>query len=249
MNYKVITGKDRPDLIEISKDIINNAWPEFMFSAGCVIKYWNDIYKRYPQFQFVLVEPKSDKILAVGNSFPLAWEEDLEKLPSGGLDWALEKAHEDIRIGRKPTVQCAFQIIIAQDLLGMGLSSRVVELMSKIGKENGFNKLIAPVRPNKKSVYPLTPMESYIEWKNDDNLPFDAWLRVHARLKARIIKVCSKSMYIEGTVADWEKWTGMRFPQSGSYIIPKALVPVEFDIEKDKGVYIEPNVWMAHELA
>jgi hypothetical protein len=40
----------------------------------------------------------------------------------------------------------------------------------------------------------------------------------------------------------------MKFPQSGLYIIPGALVSIEMDVEKDEGVYIEPNVWMVHPL-
>jgi hypothetical protein len=36
----------------------------------------------------------------------------------------------------------------------------------------------------------------------------------------------------------------MEFPEPGSYVVPGALVPVEFD---DRGgLYVEPNVWMRH---
>ena len=44
------------------------------------------------------------------------------------------------------------------------------------------------------------------------------------------------------------KWTGLRFPESGEYIVPGALNPVEIDCELDRGEYIEPNVWMAHKV-
>ncbi len=40
----------------------------------------------------------------------------------------------------------------------------------------------------------------------------------------------------------------MQFPESGAYIIPSALVPVEIDIAKDEGVYLEPYVWVLHEI-
>ncbi len=40
----------------------------------------------------------------------------------------------------------------------------------------------------------------------------------------------------------------MRFPESGQYIVPGALVPVEIDRENDTGRYVEPNVWMKHSL-
>ena len=55
-------------------------------------------------------------------------------------------------------------------------------------------------------------------------------------------------MTIRGSRAAWEAWTKMKFPQSGEYFILGALNPMEMNVEKDEGVYIEPNVWMAHEL-
>jgi hypothetical protein len=55
-------------------------------------------------------------------------------------------------------------------------------------------------------------------------------------------------MTIPGTIAQWEAWTGMRFFESGEYIIPGALEPVQIEIEKDLGTYIEPNVWVLHEV-
>ena len=41
-------------------------------------------------------------------------------------------------------------------------------------------------------------------------------------------------------------WTGLRMPETGSYVVPGALVPVEIDRERDLGLYVEPNCWMVH---
>ncbi len=46
----------------------------------------------------------------------------------------------------------------------------------------------------------------------------------------------------------WEEWTGMRLPSSGSYIIEGGLVPLQIDKETNTGIYIEPNVWRSHTL-
>ena len=40
----------------------------------------------------------------------------------------------------------------------------------------------------------------------------------------------------------------MYFPETGPYVIGGALRPVEMDLERDLGVYIEPNVWMCHPI-
>ena len=36
-------------------------------------------------------------------------------------------------------------------------------------------------------------------------------------------------MVIEGTVAEWEKWTGMRFPETSGYVVPEALDVVSLE--------------------
>ncbi len=92
-------------------------------------------------------------------------------------------------------------------------------------------------------------MDRYITWKTGNGQPFDAWLRVHEQAGAKIIKVCHRSMVIRGNRAEWEGWTSMKFPESGKYVIPGALNPIEMDLEKDRGRYVEPNVWMIHELS
>ena len=70
--------------------------------------------------------------------------------------------------------------------------------MKEIGNRNGLSGMIAPVRPSRKCDYPLTPIERYIEWiKPESELPFDPWLRVHARSGAVIIKPCQTAMRIE----------------------------------------------------
>ncbi|XEC96753.1 hypothetical protein AB6A23_09580 [Paenibacillus tarimensis] len=61
-----------------------------------------------------------------------------------------------------------------------------------------------------------------------------------------IRKPIHKAYTAEGTVAEWEGWTGMRFPESGLYVIKGALQPIHIDIDRDRGVYDDPNVWMEY---
>jgi hypothetical protein len=55
-------------------------------------------------------------------------------------------------------------------------------------------------------------------------------------------------MLVTGTMAEWEEWAAMRFPESGAYVVPGALNPVEINREADQGRYLEPNVWRRHRL-
>lgn len=118
--------------------------------------------------------------------------------------------------------------------------------MRAVAAGHGLDALVAPVRPTLKSRYPYVPMEDYVGWTREDGKPFDPWLRVHASLGATILRVAPCSMTITGRISDWEEWTGMSFRESGEYVVPGALQPVSMNLEKDFGVYEEPNVWMRH---
>lgn len=222
-------------------------WPEFMLHDP-VAQRLAECYTKLPDFQFVLLERDSDKAVSIANAIPLLWEDKLENLPDTGWDWALAKGIQDADTGRKPNLLCALQIVVFGGNRGKGISAEAVRAMKEIGQSHGLQGLIAPVRPNRKCDYPETSIDEYITWTNDDGLPFDPWLRVHVREGARIIKPCHTAMRIPSSVADWEKWTGLRFQSSGDYAVPGALVPVKVDIEKNEGLYLEPNVWMWHAI-
>ena len=55
-------------------------------------------------------------------------------------------------------------------------------------------------------------------------------------------------MTIRGSVADWETWTGMAFPDSGEYVIGQGTGPVSIDLDRDEGIYYDQNVWVVHDL-
>ena len=101
--------------------------------------------------------------------------------------------------------------------------------------------------PNWKARYPLTPIKRYAAWTRPDGLPFDPWLRVHARLGGRILRAEPRSLRISGRVADWEEWVGMAFPDTGRYVFPDGLALLHVDRERDLGLYHEPNIWVAHD--
>src|SRR5262249_8203233 len=113
--------------------------------------------------------------------------------------------------------------------------------MPSLAWAHGFTALIAPVRPSWKERYPLIPISRYAAWRRADGLLFDPWLRVHERLGAGVRRPEPKSMHITGTVAEWEHWTGLPFPESGDYVFPQGLAPLTIEREADLGAYSEPH--------
>lgn len=246
--FRVIAPHDLSDYRDQAGDIGVASWPEFMMHDTVANAHWHELFERFSDYQFALWDTKQDRMAAMGNSLPFRWDKELSELPEGGWDWVFIKAVEDHRNDVQPNIQSAIQIAIHPEYQSQGLSSKMIGAMRSIGQTRGFKHLVAPVRPNQKNKYPLIRIDDYITWTNHEGLPFDAWLRVHARLGARIIKPCHEAMVIRGTRHEWEEWTGMKFPQSGEYVIPGALNPMAMDLENDQGMYIEPNVWMVHTL-
>lgn len=242
---EVYSLAERPDL-EAGLRSLPSAFPEFMYHDAVVDRYWDALFTDFSGFQIAVCDPGGG-ILAAGHCIPIHWDGSLERLP-GGLDGVLERGVRGMAEGRAPTVVSALLAVVPPAHRGRGLSSVVLNAMKAVAAGRGLGALIAPVRPTMKDRYPLTPMELYARWERDDGLPFDPWLRVHRRLGARFLEVAPESMVIEGTVSEWEEWTGMRFPESGPYVVQGALQPVVMDLERDRGVYKEPNVWMRHSV-
>lgn len=246
--YKIISPDDLDDYRQLAGDVAVASWPEFMLHDPIADEHWHELFDRFNEYQFALLDTETNRMAAMGNSLPFFWDQPLEELPEGGWDWVFLKAIEDHKNSISPNIQSAIQINIHPDYQSQGLSGMMVQAMRAIAKAQGFADLVAPVRPNQKSRYPLISIDDYIEWTNEEGLPFDAWLRVHARAGARIIKPCHAAMTIRGSCAEWEEWTGLKFPQSGPYVIPGALNPIDMNVERDEGVYVEPNVWMVHSV-
>ena len=116
----------------------------------------------------------------------------------------------------------------------------MIERMAEIGRDHGLDTLIAPVRPSLKHRYPLTPIDRYLAWRRQDGPHLDPWLRTHERLGGVIVGIAPESVTVTGSVAEWEEWTEIALPESGAYVVPGALVPVEIDRERNDGVYVEP---------
>jgi GNAT superfamily N-acetyltransferase len=231
------TFAERPDLAARTSEI-PSVWPEFMQHDEVVERYWLRLRTELPQFQLVLYDEDWDAVVGEGRTVPFRWD----GLPEGLDDVLVRGFASDGR----PTALSACVAIVSPDRRGEGLSRLLIEGMRDIARRHKLKTFVAPVRPTMKGRYPLTPMERYVQWTGDDGMPFDPWIRVHIRCGAEVLGVCERSMVISGTVATWEQWTDMSFPDSGSYVVEGGLVPITIDREADRGEYLEPNVWMRH---
>ena len=244
MNFELIIGDEKIGALQ--QALGARTWPEFMQHDSIVNKYWPDLYTNFLKFQFALFD--KEEIVAVGNSVCLNWKWQFSELPDTGLDWAMDKADSDFQSGINPNILVGVQILINEKYQSGGISYKMLDIMKEVAGNNGLEAIALPLRPTLKCVYPLISIQHYVSWKNMEGLPFDPWIRVHIKAGGKIVGICNQSMHITGTIAEWEIWAGFEIPESGSYVVDKALVPVVIDRQKDIGTYMEPNVWVIHDV-
>jgi hypothetical protein len=249
VRLRTVTLAERPRALAALQRIQRKVWPAHMAyineDAVCV-RLWPALLRHFREFQLVLCDPRG-RVVAGGYSIPFVWDGRSASLPMG-VDGVLVRGLRDHRRRRRPNALSALLAVVDPRLQGKGLSQEVIRAMARLADVHGMRALVAPVRPTLKHRYPLTPLTRYVRWRRPDGAPFDPWLRVHWRLGARVLGVAARSMVVEGRVKDWEAWTGMRFPASGQYVVPGALTPVRIDRARDRGRYVEPNVWMLHPI-
>ena len=241
-HLRTVTVRERPDLAETAWERTKDVLPEYNNHGDVLNAYWPRLTEELPDFQFHLVDD-ADGILARARTIPLRWDGAVDDLPAG-IDGAIARGFDE----GGANVLCALVVMVPSDLQGRGLSGLALEAMRALAQRHELESLIAPVRPNWKERYPFVPIDRYAEWRRPDGLPFDPWLRIHARLGATVLRPEAESLRITGTVAEWEEWTGMAFPESGDYWFPRGLAPLAIDRAADRGSYWEPNVWMRHDL-
>ena len=221
------------------EELTRPTFPEYMNQREVADLYWGRLYTDFADFQVALVD--GDELLAEAHALSLPWDGTLEDLPSGWEDGFVrgmtsEKPH---------TAIMAIAISVAPEQQGRKLSSRMIQTFTDNARAAGLaNGVIAPVRPTWKERYPLIPIERYAEWRRADGSHFDPWLRIHELVGGEIVAPARESMTIRGSADEWEEWTGMPFPQDGTYVFPGCLAPVTF--VDGVGTHVEPNVWVHH---
>jgi GNAT superfamily N-acetyltransferase len=236
------TAQERPDLWEDARSRFSGVWPEYNLHANDSATYFGSLFPLHAHLQILFFDRATERVVARGRTIPFRWDGSLEDLPTG-IDAVGLRAVGD---SRSPTALAALAAEVDTDRQREGLSPLLIQAMAEAARQAGLAPLVAPVRPSWKDRYPLIPIDRYAYWKQDDDLPFDPWLRVHARLGATILRPEPKSMRIESPIDEWERWTGLTFPEDGEYVFPFGLSPLL--VKDGVGSYWEPNVWMLHEV-
>jgi GNAT superfamily N-acetyltransferase len=241
--YELIPVAEAPEFDQEAGQRFVEEWPEFIFHDQEVKKYRDRRVEYFRDWEFYLVS--AGRLIAGCWGVPIAWDGTVDDLPGGFTD-SLARAVASYEEGVVPNTFVLMAAAVRSDEQGQGHAGRVISAVRERATSGGLPRVIAPVRPTLKSSYPLTDIAEFMSWTREDGLPLDPWVRTHVRLGATILAPAPESQTMTGTVADWEKWTGMLFPASGPYVIPDGLTLLTIDRPAGTGVYREPNIWMRH---
>jgi len=228
--------------VEPLKALNRRSWPEFLCHGE--MPSWGRIYDELPDFVILLIAA-DDQLAGAGFTIPAHWSGNTEDLPATIGTIIAEGLKMN---GRSPNTLIAVAALVDRRFRGQHLSAEVLTRIKLLARKHAFQNLLVPVRPTWKPRYPLQSITSYANWRRDDGLAVDPWLRTHQRLGASILTCVDSTLTVKGTVSDWQIWTGMVFPESGPYIVDGALQPVLMNVEDDIGIYDDPNVWMRHPI-
>lgn len=247
-DIQITTLVERPEYVTRVYEM-DDPWPEFMGKDPVANALFHRVGQEFPEYCVIATLPDGTPV-ARGRSAPFAFGvAGREELPDQGWDRVQVWAFNDRLAGRDVSMASALEIAISPAYLGKGLSYRMLAALRDAVRAVGHDTLVAPVRPNGKDRDHLRmPMPEYIRLTRDDGLPVDPWLRVHVKAGGRIVGVAPTSMTITGSLAEWRSWTGLPFDGPGDVEVPGALAPVRCEPAHDYAVYVEPNVWVWHDL-
>jgi hypothetical protein len=242
----VYSVAERPDLQHEIQLLDAIAFPTFMAHSD-LSPLWPLVYAEFPEYQLVLRDGASDQHLAHSNGVPLAWDGSYTGLPKSAAEMVELAVHQKRR-GLRPTAVGALQAVVHPAHQMGGKSSLMLQAMATQASAVGMRALFAPIRPTHKTLYPLARIESYVGWVRRDGQAVDPWQRVHVRLGATPAGIVPRWLTVTATPSDWTTWTGLVFPDTGRYVVPGALVPLDIDLERNVGTYVEPHLWMHYRL-
>ena len=206
-------------------------------------EHYADLLDAYADYQLCLVDEETEYPVAVANCVPFACSGS-DDLPPEGWDWVVETAARSR--GIQANMLGALAISVPAVHRSKGYARVMIRSLIALAEAKGLRGLVAPVRPSAKVNHPWVPILDYVNWTDQSGHVYDPWLRSHLSAGGRLIGPCERSIVVHEPIAFWENWAKRRFERSGPYALDGAIVPVEIDLDRQTGIYEEPNVWVGY---
>ncbi|OFA06940.1 non-ribosomal peptide synthetase [Duganella sp. HH101] len=224
----------------------SGSWPRYFDGSPVLKQHWNRLYDSFPQAQITIKEGMAD-LTGVGNAALIAWDGTPANLPQG-WDGAIVRALDEQARHVSPNTLVILAGIIDPRHRSRKLAGLIIDAFKAVAVTLGLEHLIVALRPIAKTAHQDTPIDEYCGLAREDGALLDGWLRLHCDAGGTVIGAEPRSQLVEGTLAQWEQWSGTRFSHSGDHYLPDTLAPISVDIDNDRAVYHDPCIWVSHPL-
>ncbi|SJN53715.1 Tyrocidine synthase 3 [Vibrio ruber DSM 16370] len=240
----LFTVSQQPAQKAVMDAIHVDIWPEYFAGSHTLKVYWPEIYQSFPDYQ-ITVTDAAGSLIAIANTVPIYWSGKDEDIPTGwdqGIRQAITDQHH------QPNCLMVLAGVVISEQQGRGFSQSLVTAFQALASSHHLDSILVPVRPIGKVAQPESSLDEWSEYRRDDGKLVDSWLRVHESMGGRKAAISTQSQYIEGSIEDWQRWTGQTLTNSGHFKLPQTLQPVTVDIEHDRAVYFDPCIWFEHQV-
>jgi hypothetical protein len=244
LKYTVEPTSQRHWTDEQMDRLFAEGFPAFITADPEVKKYIARVREYFPHLDVILVSDDGQPA-ATGWGVPIPWTDDVKDLPPSFAD-ILRVAVEAHESGADTNAFVICGGVVSPELKGTGTTTELLRALIQTGQNQGMTRVLAPLRPTRKHLYPLISIEEYASWVREDGLPLDPWLRLHVRAGGRVIALAPNAQTRFGSVKEWEEWARMPLPATGQYVIPDGMSVLHIDTDADVGTYTEPNIWIRH---
>ncbi|WP_084093210.1 non-ribosomal peptide synthetase [Andreprevotia lacus] len=224
-----------------------DAWPAYFAGSPVLHAYWEEMYRCFPHTQMLIKEAVAETV-GVGNAVPLHWDGSATSLPRG-WDGALTQAIHEQRCSIAPNTLVVLAGIIDPVYKARKLAGLIVDGFKLLARSLGLQHVLVALRPIAKTAHQDVPLADYATMHGSDGRLLDNWLRLHCDAGGSVIATEAHSQRVEGSIAQWQEWTGQRFADSGTHYLPDTLAPVHVSLETDYAFYDDPCIWVEHPLA
>ena len=83
--FQPITPANRADYLALMDPLAPASWPEFMLHDLIGNRYWNDLFERFPEYQFGLLDTQTGKAAAMGKGVINTVSQQIMKIFAGNL--------------------------------------------------------------------------------------------------------------------------------------------------------------------
>lgn len=239
---EALHARARPD--DQMATLFASGWPAFITADERAAEYIGRVRELFSGLELVALD-SADVLIGAIWGVPIRWNGDPADLPDG-YTASIIRAVQGYEWGERPDTLVVMAAQVHPERRGQGTAAALVTGMRDLAESGGLDRMIVPLRPTLKVRYPLTPIDRFALWTRSDGSPLDPWVRTHWRLGGRIVATTPRSQTFTGTVAQWEMWTGILLPESGTYVIPEALATLHVDRDADLATLVEPGVWIQH---